>query len=171
MDKETDEVRLTDLEYRVLQILREDARTPGSKIAKQLGISRVTISRVVRSLKQKGVKFEARLNEEELVAVVTSDSCLSEECFKVITGEFVSIVRGHDLSEIEKKLEGARPLSVILGRTLGKRVVRESLRCDYCGGKIEGEPITYKLGRKTYYACCRACYEGLREKLQRRSAS
>ncbi|WP_373469035.1 TRASH domain-containing protein [Acidianus infernus] len=40
------------------------------------------------------------------------------------------------------------------------------MRCDYCSGVIMGSPLILKKGRKTYYACCKACLDGLKNKLK-----
>jgi DNA-binding Lrp family transcriptional regulator len=168
MSEETNEIRLSDIEFRVLQILKEDARMPAAKIAKQLSLSRVTVSRVINSLKEKGVKFTIEAKDKELVAFAVTDSCKSAECYKTISGDFISLIRSNTLDEIESELEKIKPKNVILARSLGKRFVRTSLYCDYCGGKIESEPIIYKRSKKIYYACCNACLNGLKKKLTKK---
>ncbi|ARM76756.1 TRASH domain-containing protein [Acidianus manzaensis] len=165
MNKETNEIRLSEIEYKILQILKTDARTPASQIAKQLGISRVTVSRAIESLKNKGIKFSVNFVEKDLVGIITSDSCLSEECFKTITGDYVSLVRADSVEELEKSLENHNIKNIIIAHHLGKRIVKSALYCDYCGGKIESEPIIYKRGKKIYYTCCKACLDGLKRKI------
>lgn len=169
MSKETDEIKLSELEYRILQILKNDSRVPASQIAKQLGLSRVTVSRVINSLKNKGIKFTAEFIEKDLIGIVYSDSCISEECFRTISGDYVSLVRASSLEELEKILEKHVVKNLIIAHQLGKKITKSSLYCDYCGGKIEGEPILYKRGKKIYYACCKTCLEGLKKKMEFRN--
>ncbi|AWR98341.1 TRASH domain-containing protein [Acidianus sulfidivorans JP7] len=158
-------MKLSELEYKVLQLLKIDARIPASQIAKQLGLSRVTVSRIILSLKKKGIKFSVNYVEKDLVAIVTTDSCVSEECFKTITGDYISIIRGDSIDEIERNLP-SNVKNIVLAHNLGKKITKSALYCDYCGGKIEGEPLLYKKGKKIYYTCCKACLEGLKKKIQ-----
>ena len=41
---------LSDIDYEILEILRENARTSISEISRRLGISRVTVRRRIRKL-------------------------------------------------------------------------------------------------------------------------
>lgn len=166
--KETNEIKLSELEYRILQILKEDSRIPAAQIAKQLGLSRVTVSRIINSLKEKGIKFTVEFLEKDLVGIVYSTSCLSEECFKTISGDYISIIRANSLEDLEKALEKREVKNLIVARQVGNKITKSSLRCDHCGGKIEGEPIIYKRGRRIYYACCRTCLEGLKKKFEKK---
>ena len=47
-------------------------------------------------------------------------------------------------------------------------IIRPSLRirlkCDYCNGKIEGEPSRLTVGERDRYFCCRTCLESYKEK-------
>ncbi|MCG2884939.1 MAG: winged helix-turn-helix transcriptional regulator, partial [Vulcanisaeta sp.] len=43
-------LNLTDIERKVLNILRENSRASVSEIAEELGVSRATVSRAIRSL-------------------------------------------------------------------------------------------------------------------------
>ncbi len=63
MSKETIVSRFTDIEIRVLNVLRENARASVSEIAERLGVSRVTVYRALRSLINKGIKFTVDVPE------------------------------------------------------------------------------------------------------------
>ena len=167
-----DSQKLSQLEYKVLMMLREDGRRSASSIAKELGISRATVAKVIRSLKSKGVKFTVDYQEEgELTLFVLAKSCISEECYKLIDGRYMSLVRG-TLKEIEEtlsKAQGVESYFISTRKMNVARIARGELYCDYCGGEIKGEPITFKVGKRIYYTCCRTCERELKRKLSEKA--
>ncbi len=53
------------------------------------------------------------------------------------------------------------------GFPLEEGVVVE-LKCDYCGGPIRGEPLTFRAGGAYAFLCCRSCLQLYREKYRTR---
>jgi DNA-binding Lrp family transcriptional regulator len=169
MDNEINEVKLGDLEYRVLQLLKENSRMPVSEIANELKVSRPTVSRIITSLQEKGIKFTVEYNEGVTAFVVTSKCPQDAECFELIDGNIMAVIHARDLNELEeelKKIKDEKKYLFLSHKKVGKVSVRVEMRCDYCGGAIRGSPLILKKGRKTYYACCKACLDGLKNKLK-----
>nr|WP_216604244.1 TRASH domain-containing protein [Acidianus sp. RZ1] len=153
------------MEYEVLQLLKEDSRLSASEISEKLGVSRVTISRIISSLKEKGIKFTVEFYEEgEFTAFIVAKTCFSSECYNLIEGGYMNIVRSNNLEEIHKSLSNVQKDSVFV--SYGKKGLKISpkLVCDYCGGEINEKPIKLKIGNKIYYACCNTCYTLLKKK-------
>jgi len=57
VNSETNFQKFTDLERRALTLLSEDSRISVSELASGLGVSKATASRLVKSLRAKGVRF------------------------------------------------------------------------------------------------------------------
>ncbi len=162
-------VKLTPLEYKVLNILKEDSRRSASSIAKELQVSRATIAKTIKSLRSKNIKFSVEYWEEgELAVFAISKECLkgSKECYKLVDGRSVSIIRG-SFDHIQQILEQNKIKNYLLAvdKVDSTKVIKEGLYCDYCGGEIKGTPITLKVRRRIYYTCCNTCKEHLRKKL------
>jgi DNA-binding Lrp family transcriptional regulator len=62
--------KLSDLEFRALEILRKDSRISITKLAKTLNISRNTASNLIKSLRRKGVKFTIQYHNEPFITLV-----------------------------------------------------------------------------------------------------
>ncbi|BBD72818.1 hypothetical protein HS1genome_1207 [Sulfodiicoccus acidiphilus] len=164
-----DEVEVSELEQRAIEVLRNDSRIPLRKLAQELNVSRSTAARVISALKKKGIKFTVNVPEPGFVAFVIIESKVSSEAYRAIDGRVVNLIRAKTLEELTEKL----------GKIKGKRAVivarQESgfalagLSCDYCGGKIRGDPLTYRRGRKVFYLCCRTCLSEIRSKYSHRS--
>jgi len=161
--------KLTELEYKVLQMLKEDARRSANSIAKELGVSRATVAKVIKNLKRKGIRFTIEYQEEgELTTFIISNECVGE-CYQLIDGRILSIVRGK-MEEISKVLQSIKEKEYLIAikRLNIPSVSRAEMYCDYCGGEIRGEPIIVKSGKKLYYACCKTCADALKRKLTRK---
>jgi Lrp/AsnC family transcriptional regulator for asnA, asnC and gidA len=67
-------VEIDEVDLRILAILQDDARTPFTRIAQQLGVSDATIHLRVRKLEDAGVieKYTIVLNEEKMGRPVTT---------------------------------------------------------------------------------------------------
>lgn len=154
--------KLSDLEFRALEVLRNDSRISVTELAKRLNISRSTATNIIKNLRKKGVKFTIQYQNEPFIAFVISGYC-NGECYKLLDGRFMNIVRANTLEELENKLSKieAKDLSFI-GK--GNFVVK----CDYCGKEIHESPLVYRIGRKTYYACCNSCLSELKKKFARK---
>ncbi|WP_338604342.1 TRASH domain-containing protein [Sulfolobus tengchongensis] len=156
--------KLSDLEFRALEILRNDSRISVTELAKQLNISRSTATNILKSLKRKGVKFTIKFQNEPFIAFVISESCNSEECYKLLEGRFMNVVRANTLESLENVLENIRGKELVF---IGKSSF--VVKCDYCGKEIYDSPLIYKIGRKTYYACCSSCLTELKKKFARKN--
>ncbi|BCU71016.1 TRASH domain-containing protein [Stygiolobus caldivivus] len=169
-----EDVRLSQLEYKVLQMLREDGRRSASSIAKELGVSRATVAKVIKSLKGKGIKFTIDYQEEgKLVAFIISKECIQANigCYKLIDGKYLSLVEGnlHDIEKVLSRIQDKEDYFIATSKMNTVRIIRGELYCDYCGGEIRGEPFTFKVGKKVYYTCCKTCEKELKKKLSSKS--
>ncbi|BCS92623.1 TRASH domain-containing protein [Metallosphaera javensis (ex Sakai et al. 2022)] len=165
----TDVNSLSELEYKVLTYLREDSRTSSSKLARELGVSRATIAKILQSLREKGIKFTVEFYEEGKLTVFAVASACAEgaECYRLIDGKFMVTITGsmEQVEEVLSKLKTERYF-IAVQKVGSTRVRRSSLRCDYCGGEIAGEPLVVRRGKKVYYTCCRTCQTQLAKKLR-----
>jgi len=61
-------VEVDEIDLRILSILQENARTPFTKIARELGVSDATIHLRVRKMEDTGVieKYDTVLNEDKM---------------------------------------------------------------------------------------------------------
>ncbi|ADY00618.1 transcriptional regulator, TrmB [Vulcanisaeta moutnovskia 768-28] len=170
MAHETIAVNLTEIEYRVLSILRENARTSVSEIADRLGVSRATVSRAIRSLINKGIRFTVDVPENSPKAFIITSKSQPElgECYRLVDDKYLVIISARDYNELIRLIDGVDgrvKVFIALGQVT-KRAVPIGLVCDYCGGPIS-VPIIYRRGRRTYYLCCETCLRELKKKLSR----
>ncbi|QKR00282.1 TRASH domain-containing protein [Metallosphaera tengchongensis] len=165
----TNEKEITEVEYKVLQLLRKNSRRSASDIAKELKVSRALVSKVIRSLEEKGVKYCVEYYEkDELVAFALVNSCEGlDDCFKLLDGRYMAVIRGN-LEELSNALSKIGSTQYFLAvEKVGKpKLKRRELSCDYCGEKILGEPYVVKAGRRVYYACCKSCKTQLTKRLR-----
>ncbi|ADN51366.1 TRASH domain-containing protein [Vulcanisaeta distributa] len=170
MSKETTVSRFTDIEIRVLNVLRENARASVSEIAERLGVSRVTVYRALRSLINKGIKFTVDVPENSPRAFIITREPHADlgDCYKLVDGRYIVIVRARDFNELVTIIDGLRDKDevYIALKPVSKQLISVGLVCDYCGGPIT-VPIIYRRGRRTYYLCCEACLRELKKKLSR----
>ena len=170
MGQETSVSRFTDIEIKVLSILRENSRASVSEIAERLGVSRVTVYRALKSLVNKGARFTVDIPEDSPRAFVVSREPHMDlgECFKLVDGRYMVIVRARDFNELVGIIDRLRDKDevYIALRPVSRQLVSVGLVCDYCGGPIT-VPITYKRGRRTYYLCCETCLRELKKKLRK----
>ncbi|MCP6729631.1 MULTISPECIES: TRASH domain-containing protein [Metallosphaera] len=165
----TDVNSLSELEYRMLTILKSDSRISSTKLAKELGVSRATVAKILRSLREKGIRFTVDFYEEgKLTVFAVADSCTEgAECYRLIDGKFMVTVTGNmdQIEDVLSKLKTERYFIAV--QKVGSRSIRRSgLKCDYCGGEIAGEPLIVKRGKKVYYTCCATCQSQLIKKLR-----
>lgn len=102
--------------------------------------------------------------DTNLVARVFLNSLKELEEFlsnKISKIDGVEIVSTRMIMRLIKDEQG-----VIVGPGLGVR-----LNCDYCGGEIRGDPITYKVLDRDRFLCCRGCLESYKEKYSGRIQS
>ena len=95
--------------------------------------------------------------ESNVTIRIVLDSMKSFQEFlttKISTLPSVQLVSSNVITKTVKEEQ-----SVIIRPSLGIR-----LRCDYCNGKIEGEPSRLRVGERDRYFCCGTCLEAYKEK-------
>ncbi len=109
----------------------------------------------------------AEMEEVRCVFMVTGESNLT---VRVVTDGMKS------LQEFLTTKISALPTAQIVSSNVITRIVKEEqgvivrpslkvrLRCDYCNGKIEGEPVRLRVGEQERYFCCKVCLESYKEK-------
>ncbi|TRM74647.1 AsnC family transcriptional regulator, partial [Sulfolobus sp. B5] len=136
-----------------------------SELAKRLNVSRSTATKLITRLREKGVKFTIEFMSESFIGFVISEEC-NGECYKLLDGRYMNLVRANTLDELQIKL------SQIKGKEITFLARNDfTLKCDYCGKEIHDSPITFRMGRRVYYACCSSCLEGIKKKFARRIVS
>ncbi len=163
---------VTEIERRLIHILKKNSRKSVIDIAKELGVSRITARKVFDSVIKAGKikKFTIVLNEDEKdLAIVHTRGIenlpndLVIESFKLIDSTYIVVMYYENLVKIEGipvisvKIATSRSLSESTGRV-------EHFHCDYCGKEMGGMPIEVELQGKTYYACCSNCERDLRKR-------
>jgi DNA-binding MarR family transcriptional regulator len=156
---------LTEVEFRVLEILRMNSRLSVSEIAEELGVSRATVSRAIRSLERKGVRFTVDFLEDAPRAFVLTRKPQGGECYRLIDGRYMLILKGNSMDELVKAIDEVEDKeAVFIALPPGGIRLTVKLTCDYCGGPTS-KPLIYRRWRRTYYLCCRTCLRELRRKL------
>ncbi len=163
---------ITDIEQRLIVLLKRNSRITITEISKELGVSRITAKKALDTLTRSGriKRFTVTLEDEnrEMVLVRTDDASRipSEyviERFKLIDGSFISVLFYEDLLSIkDTHING---VDIAVSREQNENVFRmEGIHCDYCGNEIKGKPIMVEIGGKTYYACCPNCERDLKKR-------
>ena len=163
---------LSDLEQRMIAILKEDSRKTVLDLSRELGISRITAKKILTSLVGEGVirRFTVTLAEDErnLVLVHMKEikgvpAGLILEYFSLIDGTFIAVMYYENLVKIQNV--NIIEVKIATRRTLNEEHDRiEHIHCDYCGKEIEKDPIRLELHRKTYFVCCPNCERDLRRR-------
>jgi|ECHnycMinimDraft_1075156.scaffolds.fasta_scaffold00049_26 DNA-binding Lrp family transcriptional regulator len=174
-------VNIKEIEYRLLNLLIEDAGRNLSELSRELGVSKATVSRMIKSLKERGIikKFSIELgedlNEERIFAFLRirggDIGNVEGDLYKLLDGSYLLVITGKDIGEIEEEIEKVSTRvtinEVLISTSLIKKARKSlgikpiSLHCDYCNHEIEGNPLILKFRGKIYYLCCNTC---LREK-------
>ena len=169
MNSETNFQKFTDLERRALTLLSEDSRISVSELASELGVSKATASRLVKSLRAKGVRFTVEVPGGYPIAFVVTRRPHQGECHRLVDGRFMVVVKAWDFNELVEAISGIRDREAVyitLGPGCSNELVIPRLICDYCSGPINGQPIIYRRGRRTYYLCCRTCLRELKKRIK-----
>ncbi|BBG25756.1 TRASH domain-containing protein [Sulfuracidifex tepidarius] len=165
------EEKFSELEFRAIEALRRNPRISVKDLAKELNVNRNTASRILRSLFNKGVKLKVTV--ESFPTVFILGKCVSwcEECYPLVDGKELCVVRSNDVSSILNKAEEAQAKEVLISMKGNVKDihVRPSLTCDYCGKEIhQGEKyFTYTRNNRTYYVCCSSCLKELKRNMER----
>lgn len=86
--------QLSQLEQKVLGILRRNSRTPVSAMAQELGVTRTTISRTIARLENSGVvvAYTVRTQDDDAPAAVRAIACVELE--NTTTKQAIAELRG-----------------------------------------------------------------------------
>jgi len=123
-------------------------------------------------LKAKGVRFVPQYYAGSVKAfvIIPRDNVPSfqgAEAYDLLDGDRMLVVEAEGMDQLEDRMQKIpiKKAYYVATRKIGEKVVKAELICDYCGGKINGQPLVFKRGRRTYYACCNGCLRGLKKKL------
>ncbi len=133
----------------------------------ETGISALLLLKVQPSNIDKASAYLAKRDEVRTIFTTTGESNLTvrvvvndpkalDDFLKTVIGAFegVTLVASDVITRIVKEEPG-----VIL-----KAGVTVKLNCDYCKGKIEGDPVTLRLDDSERYFCCKTCLSSYKEK-------
>ena len=162
----------SELEQRLIVLLKKNSRMSIIDIAKELNVSRITAKKAMDSLIESGriKKFTITLDDEEkdMVLVYTDNISgipenLMVEHFKLIDNSYIAVLYYEDLMKIDST--NIKKVEVAKSRKLNENLTRmESIHCDYCQSEIKEKPIIVEMSGKTYYVCCPNCERDLKKR-------
>lgn len=165
----------TEIDQRLIFILKSNSRMSLSDIARELGISRITAKRRIDELVDSGVisgfTLKLSIEDENLAMVhfgrdVKLPSDLLLEDYELMDGSHMSVLHYEDIPKIGD-IE-IRDLKIVKRRKFFDTNIRLShVHCDYCGKLITDSPIRVKLNNHIYYACCTNCEGSIRKGISR----
>ncbi len=166
---------MDEYDLKILNILRENARTSLSEIAKMVGLSRQTVKSRIEKLEKEGVirKYTievARDFESEVVLLVEEDDVRRilevervAEVLRVASNKFLVRLKAENLEEVKEFVKNWKILDSYIVFEKWKKdedvISVVSFRCDYCGKKLVDKPIVYKYHNRVYFLCCKTCLE------------
>lgn len=163
---------ITEVEQRLLVLLKKDSRKSILDAAKELGVSRITAKKAFDSLVKEGriKNFTITLNEDlkDLVIVQVNEMAnlpmdLVVEYFSMIDGTFTVVMYYENLVKLKNqqivdvKFASSRTLNESIGRLV-------NIHCDYCDKEIKESPIVFEIRGQVNYACCPNCERDLRKR-------
>ena len=163
---------LSELEQRLILLLKRNSRMSVVDIARELDTSRLTAKKALDSIVSSGriKKFTISLADEEKDMVLVYTDNLENipeniilERFCLIDGSYMIILYYEDLIKIKKA--NIKRVEIATSRELNENMTRaESLHCDYCRKEIKDNPISVEIRGKTYYVCCPNCERDLKKR-------
>ena len=172
------DVRIDELDLKLIYLLMDDSRLSISELAERLGVSRPTVKSRLEKLQREGViqGFTIRLNPELLRAhnvvalIVKTDEPerMSEfeeiiEINRFTSRKYLIKIAVESMEDLRRVIEGAgfdvieiMPILETVEKKNPPRV-KVPFKCDYCGKEIVGEPIVYKYRNRVYFFCCPTC--------------
>lgn len=163
---------ISEIEQRLIVLLKKDSRISIQDAAGELGVSRITAKKAFDSLVSEGRirKFTVALNEDmkDLVMVHVRDMGKIPmeyivEYFSLMDGSYVvvlyyeNLVRIKNIEILDVKFASSRTINDNTGRL-------EKIHCDYCNKEITESPIVFEIRGKTNYACCPNCERDLKKR-------
>ena len=163
---------ISELEQRLILLLKRNSRMSIVEIAIELGTSRLTAKKALDSIISSGriKKFTISLADEEKDMVLVYTDNLENipgniilERFSLIDGSYMVILYYEDLIKIKKA--NIKRVEIATSRELYENMNRaENLHCDYCRKEIKDNPISVEIRGKTYYVCCPNCERDLKKR-------
>ena len=163
---------LSELEQRLILLLKRNSRMSIVEIASELGTSRLTAKKALDSIISSGriKKFTISLADEEKDMVLVYTDNLENipgniilERFSLIDGSYMVILYYEDLIKIKKA--NIKRVEIATSRELYENMNRaENLHCDYCRKEIKDNPISVEIKGKTNYVCCPNCERDLKKR-------
>ena len=163
---------LSELEQRLILLLKRNSRMSIVDIASELGTSRLTAKKAMDSIISSGriKKFTISIADEEKDMVLIYTDNLENipeniilERFSLIDGSYMVILYYEDLIKIKKA--NIKRVEIATSRELYENMNRaENLHCDYCRKEIKDNPISVEIRGKTYYVCCPNCERDLKKR-------
>ena len=163
---------LSELEQRLILLLKRNSRMSIVDIARELGTSRLTAKKALDSIVSSGriKKFTISLADEEIDMVLVYTDNLENipeniilERFCLIDGSYMIILYYEDLIKIKKA--NIKRVEIATSREVNENMTRaEGIHCDYCRKEIKDNPISLEIRGKTYYVCCPNCERDLKKR-------
>ncbi|WP_393971582.1 TRASH domain-containing protein [Oxyplasma meridianum] len=167
-------IDLGEKEYKMLKMLKINARTPITEMVSTLGVSRITAKRMLASLIKRGIikSFTIETGQEndpllvvELESIEGIDQDIIIDDFRLLDGTHIITVPFSD----SFKLEGikVKRIHISTGRKRNTGSLNiEGIKCDFCGRKINSDPLKIRDGNSLYYVCCTSCETNLKKRLE-----
>ena len=163
---------LSELEQRLILLLKRNSRMSIVDIASELGTSRLTAKKALDSIISSGriKKFTISIADEEKDMVLVYTDNLENiprniilERFSLIDGSYMVILYYEDLIKLKKA--SIKRVEIATSRESYENMNRaENLHCDYCRKDIKDNPISVEIRGKTYYVCCPNCERDLKKR-------
>ena len=163
---------ISELEQRLILLLKRNSRMSVVDMAKELGTSRLTAKKALDSIISSGriKKFTISIADEEKDMVLVYTDNLENipgnivlERYSLIDGSYLVILYYEDLIKIKKA--NIKRVEIATSRELYENMSRaENIHCDYCGKEIKDNPIPAEIRGKTYYVCCPNCERDLKKR-------
>ncbi len=163
---------LSELEQRLILLLKRNSRMSIVDMASELGTSRLTAKKALDSIISSGriKKFTISLADEEKDMVLVYTDNLENipgniilERFSLIDGSYMVILYYEDLIKLKKA--SIKRVEIATSRESYENMNRaENLHCDYCRKDIKDNPISVEIRGKTYYVCCPNCERDLKKR-------
>ncbi len=163
---------ISELEQRLILLLKRNSRMSVVDMAKELGTSRLTAKKALDSIISSGriKKFTISIADEEKDMVLVYTDNLENipgnivlERYSLIDGSYLVILYYEDLIKIKKV--NIKRVEIATSRELYENMSRaENIHCDYCGKEIKDNPIPAEIRGKTYYVCCPNCERDLKKR-------
>ena len=163
---------LSELEQRLILLLKRNSRMSIVDMASELGISRLTAKKALDSIISSGriKKFTISIADEEKDMVLVYTDNLDNiprniilERFSLIDGSYMVILYYEDLIKIKKA--NIKRVEIATSRESYENMNRvENIHCDYCRKEIKDNPISVEIKGKTNYVCCPNCERDLKKR-------